>query len=103
MALEPRTLTIDSGNPELADTTRRFWIALALSVPILLVLIAGFIPGLSFLHGNRMVQWAEFALATPVVKLRVRPGESVPVAGIVIDGNSSRTRSFCLVMCWTIR
>jgi len=67
MALEPRTVTNDSGNPELADMTRRFWTALALSAPILLLMIADFIPGLSFLHGNRVVQWVEFALATPVV------------------------------------
>lgn len=35
MALEPVTLTVDSGpSPELADMTRRFWIALALSLPV---------------------------------------------------------------------
>src|SRR5262245_61739708 len=34
MALEPEIATADAGpNPELADMTRRFWIALVLSVP----------------------------------------------------------------------
>jgi len=69
MALEPRTITEDAANPELIDMTRRFWIALALSAPILLVMIGDFLPGMHFQHflGNRLIQWIEFALATPVV------------------------------------
>src|SRR6185295_20227478 len=35
MALEPVTITADSGpSPELADMTRRFWVAAALAVPV---------------------------------------------------------------------
>ena len=35
MALEPQAATVEEGpNPELADMSRRFWISLALSVPV---------------------------------------------------------------------
>src|SRR5919205_1151480 len=37
MALEPELATADTGpSPELADMTRRFWIGLALSTPVVL-------------------------------------------------------------------
>jgi len=69
MALEPRTVTQDEQNPELIDMTRHFWMALALSIPILLLMIGDFLPGMPVQHlvGNRLVTWIEFALATPVV------------------------------------
>jgi len=69
MALEPRTLGRDTGNPELKDMTRRFWGALALSAPILLVMILELLPGMPLRHilGSQTIQWIEFALATPVV------------------------------------
>src|SRR6478735_1494810 len=35
MALEPRTATVESDNPELRDMSRRFWVAVALSAPLL--------------------------------------------------------------------
>src|SRR5208282_3865194 len=37
MALEPRTVTAEDDNPELLDMTRRFWISLALTVPLLVI------------------------------------------------------------------
>ena len=38
MALEPRTITLEEqANPELEEMKRRFWISLALTVPILLL------------------------------------------------------------------
>ena len=38
MALEPVTVTADSGpNPELADMTRRFKVAVALTIPVLVL------------------------------------------------------------------
>src|SRR5207248_317582 len=38
MALEPKTVSADEGpNPELADMSRRFWIGLALSLPIFVI------------------------------------------------------------------
>ena len=42
MALEPRTVTaVEEDNPELRDMTRRFWISLALTVPLLVIAMAG--------------------------------------------------------------
>ena len=37
MALEPRTVTTDEDNPELKDMTRRFWVSLAFSAPLLII------------------------------------------------------------------
>src|SRR3982751_5840565 len=41
MALEPAMVTLDEGpNPELVDMTRRFWIAAALGVPVMIFAMA---------------------------------------------------------------
>ena len=37
MALEQRTVTLEEDNPELRDMTKRFWISLALTVPLLAI------------------------------------------------------------------
>jgi len=69
MALEPRIVTLeDEANPELADMTRRFWISLALTIP-LFVIAMGEMVGLSFdwLASQRGLSWVELLLATPVV------------------------------------
>ncbi len=71
MPLEPRTVTAEEGpNPELADMSRRFWVGLALSLPVFLLAMADMVPGhaLQFLHTHvALVNWAQLALATPVV------------------------------------
>jgi Cu+-exporting ATPase len=71
MALEPRTVSVEEEkNPELVDMTRRFWISVALTIPVLLVAMADVIPGVArLLHGAspRDLQFLEFVLATPVV------------------------------------
>jgi Cu+-exporting ATPase len=68
MALEPRVVTIEDGNPELEDMTRRFWRSLALTAPILGVMIAELATGdLHRLIRAGLRNWFEFALATPVV------------------------------------
>jgi Cu+-exporting ATPase len=71
MALEPRTVSVEEEqNPELASMTRRFWVSVALTVPILIVAMADIFAGLSALMqfaSPRMWQWLEFILATPVV------------------------------------
>jgi Cu+-exporting ATPase len=71
MALEPRTVSVgEEQNPELVDMTRRFWVSVALTIPILVVAMADFVPGLSALMrfaSPRTWQWLEFVLATPVV------------------------------------
>ncbi|HLG97889.1 MAG TPA: heavy metal translocating P-type ATPase [Bryobacteraceae bacterium] len=69
MALEPRQVTGEEVNPELVDMTRRFWTGVVLTVPILSFMISELMPGHPLLHavGMRTSQWAQFALATPVV------------------------------------
>ena len=68
MALEPVIVTAEAGpNPELADMTRRFWIGLALSVPVFLLEMGGHLTGLDHLVGRSTSNWIQLALATPVV------------------------------------
>jgi len=70
MALEPRTVTAAvEGNPELRDMTRRFWISVVLTMPLLAIAMGSmFWPHefMQILAGARL-PWLEFALATPVV------------------------------------
>ena len=69
MALEPVNVSLDEGpNEELEDMTRRFWWSLAITAPILAVMVAEFLPG-HLLHGlpAGWLNWIELALATPVV------------------------------------
>jgi Cu+-exporting ATPase len=70
MALEPRVAELaESANPELTSMTLRFWISVALSVPLVAWGMIGMIPGVSFAHtlSQPMMDWLEFLLATPVV------------------------------------
>jgi Cu+-exporting ATPase len=68
MALEPELVTADTGpNPELADMTRRFWIGLALAIPVFALEMGSHLAGG---HGFVPQPWSnliQFALATPVV------------------------------------
>lgn len=68
MALEPRTVTAEEENPELRDMSRRFWVCVALTAPILALMISELLPGkpLQMWLGAGAV-WLQFALATPVV------------------------------------
>jgi Cu+-exporting ATPase len=70
MGLEPRTASlVDEENPELVDMRRRFWVALALTVPFLALMLGELLPGkpLGHLLSMRAMAWVELALATPVV------------------------------------
>jgi Cu+-exporting ATPase len=70
MALEPRTVSLtQEENPELVDMTRRFWVSLALTVPIFLIGMSDFLPGrpLERVVSMPTLGWIEFVLATPVV------------------------------------
>src|SRR6201992_840033 len=66
MALEPEQISLDDKpDPELIDMTRRFWIALALTVPVFVLEMGGDL-------GLRIVppvwsNWISLVLATPVV------------------------------------
>jgi Cu+-exporting ATPase len=67
MALEPETVSLEDGpDPELIDMTRRFWIALALTLPVF-VLEMGRHVGLMQWVPQASANWISFALATPVV------------------------------------
>ena len=68
MALEPETVTADSGpNAELIDMTRRFWIGLVLTIPVLALEMGGHLNGLKMLLGTETSNWIQLVLATPVV------------------------------------
>jgi Cu+-exporting ATPase len=69
MALEPEMPTAEAGpNPELVDFTRRFWIGLALTVPVFLLEMGGHLTGMMHLVGGpRVGNWIQLALASPVV------------------------------------
>ena len=70
MALEPRTASLEQvENPELREMSLRFLVSVTLSVPLLLIAMSEFIPGLDLesLMPMRVWGWLEMALATPVV------------------------------------
>jgi Cu+-exporting ATPase len=69
MALEPDTVSADTGpNAELTDMTRRFWIGLALTLPVFFLEMGGHLfPALHRLITPWASGWAQLALATPVV------------------------------------
>ncbi len=70
MALEPRTVTLEEeANPELVDMTRRFWISVAVTVPIALLAMSELIPGqpVQSTFSPSALNWLQLVLATPVV------------------------------------
>jgi P-type Cu+ transporter len=82
MALEPRTVTASTEeNPELRDMTRRFWLGLVLTAPLLFIAMGSMLwPGFFMLRVDTLagyryqfflwgwgLPWLEFLLATPVV------------------------------------
>jgi Cu+-exporting ATPase len=70
MALEPRTVSLEEEeSPELIDMTRRFWWSMALTVPLVIIVMGGYIPGFSLkaFVSPETLKWLEFVLATPVV------------------------------------
>src|SRR5437660_6169518 len=70
MALEPRTVTAtEEDNPELRDMTRRFWISVALTVPLLAIAMTDMLPGMRVERVLRgaWLPWIQLLLATPVV------------------------------------
>jgi P-type Cu+ transporter len=67
MALEPEQVSLDHApDPELRDMTRRFWIALVLTLPVFVIEMGGH---LGFAHwvARSWSNWISLALATPVV------------------------------------
>src|SRR5205085_11678708 len=68
MALEPDLITATAApNPELADMTRRFWIGLALALPVAVLEMGGHLADLHMVLGQSWSNWLQFLFATPVV------------------------------------
>src|ERR1041384_671231 len=70
MALEPRIVTLEEEkNPELVDMTRRFWVSVVLSLPLLLIAMSEMLPTnpIASIATMRTIVWIQLALATPVV------------------------------------
>ncbi len=61
MALEPETISLDDKpDPELIDMTRRFWIALALTLPVFVIDMTGHFGGIH-LFPPHISNWVSFA------------------------------------------
>jgi P-type Cu+ transporter len=68
MALEPEVATAQAApNPELADMTRRCWISLVLSLPVVALEMGGHLFNLHMLITPAWANRLQFLLATPVV------------------------------------
>jgi Cu+-exporting ATPase len=69
MALEPELVTAgDHGpHPELVDMTRRFWVGLALALPVFILEMGSHLFGLHHLISPTLSNWVQLILATPVV------------------------------------
>ncbi|MDF3822887.1 copper-translocating P-type ATPase [Leptospira sp. 96542] len=68
MALEPVLAGAqDAESPELRDMTRRFWIGLALTLPVFVLEMGGHLFNIHHLIGQQASNWVQLALATPVV------------------------------------
>lgn len=69
MALEPVVASAeDQPNPELVDMTHRFWIGLALTLPVLALAMAEHLPGLhGMLPGPKVSGWVQLLFSIPVV------------------------------------
>ncbi len=68
MALEPEIVTAETQpNPELADMTWRFWVGLALAIPVFALEMGGHLFDLHGWIGQQTSNWVQLLLATPVV------------------------------------
>jgi P-type Cu+ transporter len=68
MALEPDMPSADSGpNPELADMQRRFWIALVLALPVIVLEMGAHVVDMHNWIDPALSNEIQFAFATPVV------------------------------------
>jgi Cu+-exporting ATPase len=76
MALEPMTPAAGEGaNPELRNMTRRFWVGVALSLPLLAIAMAQHYDkaALDALIPPRLLVWVQLILGTPAVLWGGRP------------------------------
>ena len=70
MVLEAKTPgTVEEDETEIRSLSRKFWIAVVLTIPVLFVAMAHAVPGLHIesIIPKQIRKWIEFALTTPVV------------------------------------
>lgn len=68
MALEPEMVSANAtSNPELVDMTHRFWVGLALTIPVFILEMGGHLTNLHQYIGQQTSNWVQLVLATPVV------------------------------------
>lgn len=68
MALEPVIATADTGeSPELRDMTRRFWIGLLLTLPVVALEMGSHLVDLHSVIATQTSNWVQMLLGTPVV------------------------------------
>lgn len=70
MSLEPKSISLESeDNPELIDMTRRFWVCVALTIPLVVLAMRSHIPLIRLENTaiSPFLNWLELVLATPVV------------------------------------
>ena len=71
MGLEPETISMeDEGpNPELVDFTRRMWVGIALTVPLLILTMPTYLgyPQIREFFGEQVSLWIEVLISTPVI------------------------------------
>ena len=69
MALEPLLASAAEDNSDLEDMTRRFWVSVALALPLLVITMSEFVPGFNLhrLVSGEVFNWGQAVLATPVV------------------------------------
>ena len=74
MALGPETITGEEGeNPELTDMRKRFWIGLALTLPVFALEMGSHIFDLHRYISGTLSNWIQLVLATPVVLWAGKP------------------------------
>ena len=69
MALEPRTVTVAEANPELDSMTRRLWVGVVLTLPLLAIMVSEVLAShpLQRILSGKTLGWLELVVATPVV------------------------------------
>jgi len=68
MGLEPEEVSLDNGPPkELTDMTHRFWIGLALALPVFLLEMGGHFFKIDQIVSPQISNWIQLVLATPMV------------------------------------
>src|SRR5262245_18096677 len=71
MTLEPKTIGAEDGEEqrEVGSLSRKFWTALVLTIPVLILAMGHAVPGLSVdaVVPRQVRKWIEFGLTTPVV------------------------------------